>query len=107
MSLSKPATTGIRPRLQRFAPPLQRRESKTLFLQRNKKLVAAKAQVLGTRLFLLRLPGGQRLSEFILEFGTSFLERAIEEIVPHVQPALFVRFELVDIAVFEHAFGKR
>jgi hypothetical protein len=77
-----------------------------LFAQRNKKVVAAKAQV-GARLFPLRLPGGQRLSEFILEFGTSFLERAIEEIIPHVQPAFYILLQLVDIAVFEHAFGKR
>jgi hypothetical protein len=62
------------------------RESKMLFLQRNKKVVAAKAQALRTRLFARRLPGGQRLSEFILEFGTSFLERRSKKLSLRYNP---------------------
>ena len=42
-----------------------------------------------------------------LEFGPPFVQRTIEEIIPHVQPAFFVLFQLIDVAVFEDAFGKR
>lgn len=57
--------------------------------------------------FPLRLPRGQRLGHPDLDFGPPFVHRAIEEIIPHVQPAFFVLFQLVDVAVFEDAFGKR
>ena len=41
----------------------------------------------------------------LFEFGASF--RVIKEIVSRVKPALSVCFELIDVAIFEHAFGKR
>jgi hypothetical protein len=35
------------------------------------------------------------------------LQRAVEEIIPRVQAAFFDLFQPIDIAVFEHAIGKR
>jgi hypothetical protein len=58
-------------------------------------------------LFPLRLPRGQSLGQPIFEFGPPFVQRAIEEIIPHVQPAPFIRFQLIDIAVFENTSGER
>jgi hypothetical protein len=57
--------------------------------------------------FPLRLPSGQSLRQPILKFRPPFLQRAIEEIISHVQPALFVLVQLVDITVFEYAGSKR
>jgi hypothetical protein len=47
------------------------------------------------------------LGQPIFEFGPPFVKRTIEEIIPHVQAALFIQFQLIDIAIFEYAFGKR
>src|ERR1700677_1812609 len=56
--------------------------------------------------FFLCLPRGQSLGQPDLEIGPAFVQRAIEEIVHHIQPACFVRFQLIDIAVFENAGGE-
>ena len=61
----------------------------------------------GTESFPLCLPRGQSLGQPDLEFGPPFVQRAIEEIIHHVQPACFVRLQLIDIAVFENAGGER
>jgi hypothetical protein len=42
-----------------------------------------------------------------LEFGPPFGQRAIEEVIHHVQPACFVGLQLIDIAVFENAGSER
>src|ERR1700733_4820856 len=57
--------------------------------------------------FFLCLPRGQSLGQPDLEIGPAFVQRAIEEIVHHIQTACFVRFQLIDIAVFENATGER
>ena len=57
--------------------------------------------------FPLRLPRGQSLGEPIFEIGPPFGQRAIKEIIPKVQPALFVWLQLIDITVFEYTGGKR
>jgi hypothetical protein len=66
-------------------------------------------QVIGPRWHLssFRLQPGQSLGEPYLEFGSPFVKRAIEEIVHHIQPACFVRLELINIAVFENAGSER
>jgi hypothetical protein len=47
------------------------------------------------------------LCQSALEVSSSFLKRAIEDIISNEQAAIFVRCEFVDIAIFEVAFGKR
>jgi hypothetical protein len=42
-----------------------------------------------------------------LELGTSLVQRAIEEIIRHIQPAFFVPLQFIDIAIFEDAGGER
>jgi hypothetical protein len=42
----------------------------------------------------------------MFEFGPSFLERTMKNIVSYVQRASFVRLELVNVAILERAFGK-
>ncbi|MBR1194087.1 hypothetical protein JQ609_32440 [Bradyrhizobium sp. AUGA SZCCT0169] len=51
--------------------------------------------------------GSQRLRQPALEFGPPFVKRAIEDVIPDEQPSIYVRFQFIDIAVFEHALGKR
>jgi hypothetical protein len=41
------------------------------------------------------------------EVSSPFLKRAIEDIIPNEQAAIFVRREFIDIAIFEVALGKR
>jgi len=50
---------------------------------------------------------GQSLSEPSLEIGSLVLQRSIEEVIRRVKPAGFIRLQVVDIAVFENAGGKR
>ena len=57
--------------------------------------------------FSLRLPSGQSLGQPNLEFGTPLVQRAIEEIIHHIQPAFFVPLQFIDIAIFEDAGGER
>jgi hypothetical protein len=46
-------------------------------------------------------------ASLISKSAPPLIQRAIEEIVHHIQPTCFLRLQPIDIAVFENASGER
>ncbi len=62
---------------------------------------------MGPELVPMGLSRGQRLRQPDLKLGLPLIQRAIKEIVLCIHTAFFVRSQVIDIAVFEHAAGER